>query len=89
MRFAEIAVDAPTGPSRTFSYSIPEGMPLTAGQLVRVPFGPRTLQGVVFELTPTPQVQETRPVSDTMLDEAIIDAAHLSLAQWISEYYRC
>ena len=89
MRFAEVAVDAPTGSSRTFSYSLPDDMSLVAGQLVRVPFGPRTLQGIVFELTDSPQVQETRPVSEALFDEAIVDSTHLSLALWISEYYRC
>ena len=89
MRFAEVAVDAPTGSSRTFSYSLPDDMSLAAGQLVRVPFGPRTLQGIVFELTDSPQVQETRPVSEALFDEAIVDSTHLSLALWISEYYRC
>ena len=89
MRFAEVAVDAPTGVSRTFSYSIPDDMRVAPGQLVRVPFGPRTLQGVVFELTPAPQVQETRAVSDTLFDEPIVDSAHISLARWISDYYRC
>ena len=89
MRFAEVAVDAPTGSSRTFSYSLPDDMRLAAGQLVRVPFGPRTLQGIVFELTDSPQVQETRQVSEVLFDEAIVDSTHLSLALWISEYYRC
>ena len=89
MRFAEVAVDAPTGSSRTFSYSIPDDMRLGAGQLVRVPFGPRTLQGVVFELASSPQVEETRPVSEALFDEAVVGSAHLSLARWISEYYRC
>ena len=89
MRFAEVAVDAPTGASRTFSYSVPDDMPLAAGQLVRVPFGPRTLQGVVFELTPSPQVQETRPVSEALSDDAVVDATHLTLARWISDYYCC
>ena len=89
MRFAEVAVDAPTGASRTFSYSVPDDMPLVAGQLVRVPFGPRTLQGVVFELTPSPQVQETRPVSEALSDDAVVDGTHLTLAHWISDYYCC
>ena len=89
MRFAEVAVDAPTGASRTFSYSIPDDIQIAPGQLVRVPFGPRTLQGIVFELTPAPQVHETRPVSEALFGEPIVDATHLSLARWISDYYRC
>ena len=89
MRFAEVAVDAPTGPSRTFSYSIPHDSPLEAGQLVRVPFGPRTIQGVVFELTGAPQVEETRPISESLFEDSVVDGTRLSLARWISSYYRC
>ncbi len=89
MRYAEIAVDAPTGHSRTFSYHIPEGMVLAPGQLVRVPFGVRTLQGIVFEITPSPQVEETRPVSSALSDVPVLNPRQLSLARWISDYYIC
>ena len=89
MRFAEVAVDAPTGASRTFSYSIPDDLQLAAGHLVRVPFGPRTLQGVVFDVTPAPQVPETRPVSESLFDRPVVDPAHLALARWIGDYYLC
>ena len=44
MNFAEVAVDAPAGHSRTFSYSVPSDLDLTPGQSVTVPFGARTLQ---------------------------------------------
>ena len=89
MRFAEVAVDAPTGPSRTFSYSIPEGWHLAPGQLVRVPFGPRTIQGVVFELADAPRVEETREIAESLFDDAVVSETHLALANWISDYYRC
>ncbi|MXX52427.1 MAG: primosomal protein N' [Dehalococcoidia bacterium] len=89
MRYAEIAVDAPTGRSQTFSYHIPEDMALTPGQLVRVPFGVRALQGVVFELASSPQVEETRPVSRTLSDVPVLESHQLSLARWISDYYMC
>ena len=91
MRYAEVAVDVPTGHSQTFSYSISEGMELTPGQLVRVPFGPRTLQGIVFSLSPTSQVSddETRPVLDVTTPIPALDSSHLSLARWISEHYVC
>ena len=47
-RFAEVAVDAPVGPGRTFSYNIPRYLSLETGQLVWIPFGQRILQGVVM-----------------------------------------
>ncbi len=89
MRYAEIAVDAPTGHSQTFSYHIPDGMTLAPGQLVRVPFGPRSLQGIVFEIARAPQVEETRPVSRTLSDVPVLNYHQLSVARWISEYYIC
>ena len=89
MRYAEIAVDAPTGRSQTFSYHIPEDMALTPGQLVRAPFGVRALQGIVFELVSSPQVEETRPVSRTLSDAPVLEPHQLSLARWISDYYVC
>ena len=89
MRYAEIAVDAPTGRSQTFSYHIPEDMALAPGQLALVPFGVRALQGIVFELASSPQVEETRPVSRTLSDVPVLESHQLSLARWISDYYMC
>ena len=89
MRYAEIAVDAPTRHSQTFSYHIPDDIALTPGQLVRVPFGVRALQGIVFETTSSPQVEETRPVSRTLSDAPVLKSHQLSLARWISDYYIC
>ena len=89
MRYAEIAVDAPTGNSRTFSYHIPDDMALMPGHLVRVPFGVRALQGIVFETTSSPQVEETRPVSRTLSDAPVLNSHQISLARWMSAYYIC
>ncbi len=50
MLFAEVAVDFPDERARTFTYKVPDDLELVVGDLVWVPFGPRTLQGVVFEI---------------------------------------
>ena len=89
MRYAEIAVDAPTGLSQTFSYHVPEDMNLAPGQLAYVPFGVRALQGIVFEIASSPQVEETRPVSRTLSDVPVLNSHQISLARWISDYYIC
>lgn len=89
MKFAEVAVDVPTRPGRTFSYGIPETLEIRAGHLVRVPFGSRTLQGIVFTLTEHPQVAETKDITTVVFDEPLLDAARLRLARWVSEYYLC
>ena len=89
MKYAEIAVDAPTSGSRTFSYSIPDEITLAPGQLVRVPFGVRVLQGIVFELAASPQVEETRPVSAVESDIPVLSQTQLDMARWMSDYYLC
>ena len=87
MGFAEVAVDSPTAPGRTFSYSIPDGLPVGPGHLVRVPFGRRTLGGLVMSLAEAPQVAETRPILSAAGDGPVLSAIQLRLARWISEYY--
>lgn len=89
MRYAEVAVDAPTGRGRTFSYAIPEGMDLRAGHLVEAPFGARKVQGIVFALADAPQVAETKEIGAIVFEDAPLDDTRLRLAEWISEYYIC
>ena len=60
---------------------------LVQGQSVKVPFGPRTLQGIVFAVVDAPQVEETRDIADTLSAGALLESHQLSLARWISEYY--
>ncbi len=89
MKFAEVAVDSPVGAGRTFTYSIPEGIEVAAGQLLRVPFGPRTLQGVVFERSLEAHVPYTRDVLELVYSDILIDQDRLAVARWVSEYYLC
>ena len=51
LRYADVAVDAPVGHARTFTYGIPARFTVQPGQLVWVPFGSQTLQGIVVELS--------------------------------------
>ncbi len=88
-RFVEVAVDAPTGIGRTFSYSVPDGSEALPGQLVIVPFGPRRAQGIVFELADSPQVEHVRPVLRSEGVVPVLTEAQLRLARWVSEYYMC
>ena len=86
-RYAEVAVDAPAGHSRTFSYSIPQRFRVEPGQLVWVPFGRRILQGVVMELAGAPQVDATRDILQPVEPGRLLDDRSLTLARWISRYY--
>jgi primosomal protein N' (replication factor Y) len=87
--FVEVAVDAPAGPGRTFSYSVPPDVAVKPGQLVTVPFGPRTIQGLVFTLTDTPQVPETRDIVASDPSGPLLSVEHLDLARWLGDYYIC
>ena len=89
MPFAEIAVDAPLEPDRTFTYSVPSHLELKPGHSVWVPFGPRRLQGIVFELTDSSNFEETREIIGLVDPAPILGPRQLSLARWISRRYLC
>ena len=90
MKFAEVAVDFPDDHSRTFTYSVPAAMGVVTGDLVWVPFGPRTLQGVVFELTDNSSVDldSVRPITARTLDGPFIARHLLKTAKWVAGHYR-
>jgi primosomal protein N' (replication factor Y) len=87
MRYAEVSVNSPVAQRRTFSYAVPSGLAVSEGQAVRVPFGEKTLQGIVLELSRYPAVEDTREIIDVIEPEPVISPLYISLARWISEYY--
>lgn len=89
MSFADVAVDAPVEPGRTFTYRIPPHLPVQPGQLVWAPFGRRTVQGIVIALSGSSPVAATRDLLQTVEPSPLLDAPRLELAQWLSRYYRC
>ena len=89
MRYAEVAVDAPVSHSRTFSYSIPDNFSVEPGQLVWVPFGRRLVQGLVVQLSPTAQVENTRDILQPLEPSPLLSPIGLSLGAWLSRYYFC
>ena len=88
-RTAQVAVFAGIrGPARTFTYSIPEGLDLWPGHLVRVGFGPRSVAGVVVALDA--QYEGTLRSIDALVHPLPLLRPHqLALAAWIAEQYRC
>jgi primosomal protein N' (replication factor Y) len=87
MKYAEVSVNSPVAQRRTFSYAIPSGLDVRAGQAVLAPFGEKVLQGIVLEISPVPAVEDTREILDVIEPEPILSPARISLARWISEYY--
>ena len=88
-RTAQVAVFAGIrGPARTFTYSIPDGLELVPGHLVRVGFGPRSVAGVVVALDA--QYEGTLRSIDALVHPLPLLRPHqLALAAWIAEQYRC
>ena len=89
MQYAEVAVDSRIPNRQTYSYSIPHGMSVEPGQLVWVPFGSAVVQGLVFRLTNTPQVESTRNILQPIEPSPLIRPHILQLSEWISRYYLC
>jgi len=87
MGYAEVAVNSPIAQRRTFSYTIPPHLALTPGQAVWVPFGSKVLQGIVFDLTDYPAVEETREIAGLIDPDPLLTSIQIKLARWISEYY--
>ena len=87
MGYAEVAVNSPIAQRRTFSYSIPPSISLSVGQAVWVPFGPRTLQGIVCRLSEHPEVEETKDIIGAIDPRPLLTPTQIELARWISEYY--
>ncbi|MBM4463001.1 MAG: primosomal protein N' [Chloroflexi bacterium] len=87
MGYAEVCVNSPIAQRRTFSYSVPPGLDIAVGQAVWVPFGPKVLQGVVFELADRPAVEETREIAGVIDSRPVLTPLQIQLARWISDYY--
>jgi primosomal protein N' (replication factor Y) len=87
MSFVEVAVNSGLPHRDAFSYAVPEGMTLQAGDGVFVPFGRRKLQGIVLETPEVPSFADPKPVDARIGDRPVISAARVKLARWISEHY--
>lgn len=87
--YVEVVVDSRTNvPGDRFTYECPPSLELAVGHLVRVPFGQRTLHGVVVALAQELKLDYVKPVLGLVHPEPVLDVAHLKLAEWIARYYR-
>ena len=84
--FVEIVVNVPQV-SGVFHYHLPphlEGQ-VDFGNLVTVPFGRQTVQGVVLGIVADPSVPQTKEVISLIDSEPVVTAQQVQLAQHISE----
>ena len=87
--YAEVAVDVGgRGPDRLFTYAVPADLRGRArpGQRVRVPFGPRQVEGLIFALGQARPPAKVRPLG-ALVDEGEppLDAHALELAAYLAE----
>jgi len=87
MRYAEVSVNSPVATRQTFSYAIPPYLRIEAGQAVWVPFGDKTLQGIVLTLNDHPSVENTKEIADIIEPQPLLSPDYVKLARWISDYY--
>ena len=87
MTYVEVAVDAPLGVNRTLTYSVPERLEISPGQLVWVPLGTRPVQGMVFETSSNTSLSTTREVISTIAPRMLLSPLELDLSRWLSRYY--
>ena len=86
-RFARVVLPLPV--EQAFTYEIPEALlgKVAVGSRVDVPFGKRSLSGIVVELAEQSDFPRTKPINE--LHETFVPAPLLELATWIASYYGC
>ena len=89
VKYARVIVEAHTAKhDDVFTYSVPHHLEVSAGQLVRIPFGPRMIRGIVIEITDLADVNYTKPIDSIIELIPLIDSRKLEIARWISTYYK-
>ena len=88
-KFAQVGIDSPL--RRLFDYRIPDSITqLQPGCRVVIPFGKRSLLGIVVKLIDTPSIDASRlkTIQANLDDNAIFDAESFSLIRWAARYYQ-
>jgi primosomal protein N' (replication factor Y) len=82
-------VDADEHLTQAFHYLVPDALrdQVRLGQLVWVPFGPRTLQGIIVAFDDASPVENTRDIEAIADAQPVLSEALSALAHWISEHY--
>ncbi len=82
-----MAVDFPAGVSKTYTYAVPAHLTLSPGHMVLVPFGARTLPGLVFSLSSETRVEQPREIIRPLYQGPLLSPVQLELARWLSRRY--
>ncbi len=89
-RYVKVAVNAGRATYLTFSYAVPPGREVEPGEVVHVPWGARTLQGIIVEGpfdTPGYDPEAVRFLEPPVEGAPKVSPERLALATWVREYY--
>lgn len=87
--YANVAVDfADLDRTRTYTYSILDGLTVREGDLVWVPFGYRPVQGIVVEVSERSPIADTKQVESVVEGGPFLNENQVELALWLATYYR-
>src|SRR6201988_4079294 len=83
-----VDVLVPVALNRTYSYRVPRGMELAAGDVVAVPLGPREVIGVVWAQNQEPDPRQPNRLKDVgeKLDVPPLKSELRSLVDWVANY---
>jgi primosomal protein N' (replication factor Y) len=87
MNYAEVAVNSPIAQRRSFCYSIPPELNIDIGQAVWVPFGSKTLQGIVVKLSDYPSFEATKEINGVITSLPLLSSVQIEIALWLSKRY--
>jgi len=89
-QYVDVLPDPGRALSQLFTYRLPEHLgPIPLGAQVLVPFGPRTVVGVVMGLRSDTTLAEVKEVEAVLEDAPALSVEMISLARWIADYYLC
>lgn len=92
MQYAEVIVFlSAQDVDKTFTYAVPEGMNVSPGDMVLVPFGPRTLEGFVIRVKEDAGFDESRIrlILKKRDESHSIFPEMIDLAFWMQKKYNC
>jgi len=86
-RYVKVSLPVPV--DKRFTYAVPAEMAddVFVGSRVDVPFGRRTLSGIVTELLDRSDVPRIKPIKG--LYETFLTPELLAISRWIADYYGC
>jgi primosomal protein N' (replication factor Y) len=87
--YVKVAVPVPL--NRLYTYGCPDGMHVEPGVRVKVPFGRRTVVGIVVgltdELDPDLPASKVKPLSRVLDAKPVLGEDIMVLCQWLCDYY--